>query len=206
MKRLTFLALALAAQTGVAAAQMAPSAGAAPVIGPALFEADHGVVLDAGAAVAANRDDVRLSWLPRGSAWQIDIPAIMTIEGLQTLTVACNATGYLNFNLDFRGGAQSIHGALLGSTEHVFHVDGPFLGHLIIGIPRIARSSDPAVLVVCRISAGGVRGGVDWRAFEYAPAGGPAAQYVFEAGDSRFWTGAPFSQQVVLTALAGGAN
>lgn len=212
MKRLTFLALVLAAQAGAATAQMAPSAGSAPVIGPVSLEIDHGVVLDAGAAVANNRDDLRLSWVPRGSAWQVDIPAIMTIEGLQTVTVACNVTGYLNINLNFAGGSQDIQGALLGSVEHVFRVDGPFLGHLVIGIPRIARSTDPAVLAVCSVRAGGVRGGLDWRAFEYAPQGGSVVrggsvvQYVFEAEDSRFWSGPPFRQQVVLSVMGGAAN
>lgn len=206
MKRLTLLALALAAQTGVASAQMAPSAGAAPVLGPASLEIDHGVVLDTGAPITSTiRDGLSLSWVPRGSAWQVDIPATMTIEGLQTVTVACSAAGFLLGGLGFSGSNVAGEKALIGSVEHVFPVEGPFRGHLIIGVPRIGRSEGNFVRMICRVSARGVRAGIDWRAFEYQSEN-LSVQYVLEAGDSRLWTGAPFTQQVVLTVIAAGEN
>lgn len=166
------------------------------------FDANTGIVLDGGSPVAPDRDNLALSHVPPGSAWTLEIPAVVTVTGAQRVRVSCNVFA-LNVidGMPFTGvGIEP--GALLGATEHTFETGGPFLGRIALGVPRFAQSAARANLVQCGAVISGARGGVAWRAFEIAAPtlGAQAAQYVLEADGSRFISGVTFQRQVVLSA------
>ncbi len=219
MKRVLIAACMVLAMAGAAAAQQ----GITQLHTDALpgqplrfqFEAGSGIVLDAGAPVAADHDNLTLSHVPPGSGWIVELPAVVTVEGAQRVRVTCTVT-----NISATAGSPAPLGAvdfrsggMLGATEHTFETGGPFLGRIVLGVPRAlagpgAVEGINANLVQCVLVAFGARNGVDWRAFEVAEGpyrgrdgiGPSAAQYVLEAGNSRLLSGASFRRQVVLSA------
>lgn len=213
MKRILIAACLAVAMAGGASAQQALTqlhADALP--GQPLrlqFEAGSGIVLDAGAPVAADHDNLLLSHVPPGSGWIVDLPAVVTVEGAQRVRVTCAVTGVSAAVAGGSlGGAFELHSeGMIGASEHTFETGGPFLGRIVLGVPRIVTPSTNANLVQCDFVVFGARNGVDWRAFEIAAqshplisgAGSPA-QYVLEADNSRLVSGVSFRRQVVLSA------
>ena len=171
------------------------------------FEAGSGLVLDGGAPVAVDRDDVFLSHVPPSSGWIVELPAIVTVEGTQRVRVTCTVTQVsVSLGGPFEGGLAGSAG-MVGATEHTFETSGPFFGRIILGVPRVAATSTNAEYVQCNFVVFGTRNGTDWRAFEFAPTSSPlfkageaSAQYVFEADNSRLLSGVSFRRQVVLSA------
>lgn len=210
MKRVLIAACLILAMAGNAAAQQ----GLTQLHTDALpgqplrfqFEAGSGIVLDAGAPVAADHDNLLLSHIPPGSGWIVELPAVVTVEGAQRVRVTCTVTsltvgaGRGLAVVEFRSGG------MIGAAEHTFETGGPFLGRIVLGVPRAVASSTNANLLQCAFVVFGTRNGVDWRAFEFTSThplisgGGSPAQYVLEAGNSRLLSGASFRRQVVLSA------
>ena len=203
MNRLALVALAAAFCAGPAMAQsiaLNPEVlRQAPRVQPDKITMSGGFVLDSGAPVAPDRDNVVLSSVPRGSRWTADIPVTMTVEGLQSLTVTCELVTMIV--VPFSPGASQPP-TLNVAIEHTFTVDGPFLGRVVMGFPLLTPINANAGAAECRLAARGVRNGVDWRALEFTFGGGSTAQFVLEADDTRYWTGHPFNRQVVLSTSA----
>ena len=203
MKRLFLMAFAAALCAGPAMAQsiaLDPEVlrQAAPVQ-PDKITMSGGFVLDSGAPVAPDRDNVVLTNVPRGSRWTADIPVTMTVEGVQSLTVTCELVTTIVIPLSL---AAPQPPTLNVAVEHTFTVDGPFLGRVVMGFPLLTPVNANAGAAECRLVARGVRNGVDWRALEFTFGGGSTVQFVLEANDTRYWTGHPFNRQVVLSTLA----
>ena len=210
MKPILIAACVALAMTGSAAAQQAFNPDAitrlraeARLPGePQRAVFDGGFVLDAGAAIASDHDNLTLTHVPAGSDWMLEIPTVVTMEGTQSVRVSCDVSSFPN--IDFGSRRPVI---LLGATEHTFATGGPFLGQIVLGVSAIAADPEAsgAAMVRCALSASGVRNGIAWRSFEYVTPYDARApvQYVLESDDSRLWTGAPFNSQVVLSALGG---
>ncbi len=169
------------------------------------FDAGSGLVLDGGAPVAPDHDNLMLSHVPPGSGWIVELPAIVTVEGAQRVRVTCTVT-QMNFSLGFFEGGLAGSAGMTGAIEHTFETSGPFYGRIILGVPRVVAASTNAEVVQCAFVVFGTRNGIDWRAFEYSVtsplvrAGGAPAQYVLEADNSRLLSGVAFSRQVALSA------
>ena len=171
------------------------------------FDAGSGLVLDGGAPVAVDRDDLILSHVPPGSGWIVELPAIVTVEGTQRVRVSCIVTQASVALGGLFGGGPAGSAGMIGATEHIFETSGPFFGRIVLGVPRVAATSTNAEFVQCSFVVFGSRNGTDWRAFEFAPtslpwfkAGEAPAQYVLEADNSRLLSGVSFRRQVVLSA------
>lgn len=176
---------------------------------PARAAFDQGFVLDAGAPIDPGQDNLALSHVPARSAWLLEIPVILAMEGARDVRVSCDVSSFQLGYLDFSGRRVASRPTLLGATEHDFTTNGPFLGRIILGVPAIAANPEPSgtALAQCQLSASGVRGGQSWRTYEFFPdggsvrVGGVGVQYVLEADDSRLWTGPSFNRQMVLTVV-----
>ena len=179
---------------GAASAQMPASINAdavrnAPVAGPMRIAASPGFSLNAGAPTAA----LNLNDVSPDSAFVIEGPISMAIEGL--VMVAAHCTIY--------SGDRPI--ANFDRTAPV--LDGAFAGRFRFGLVRTAEGAPTAY--ACWAHAFGTRGGANWWAYEEANASvaGGYVQWV-KMADGGLWTGAPFTEQVVLHfsgALANGA-
>lgn len=169
----------LAEPAQVVAATM--SSEATFTLAPAALRADPGFVVETG--VAMRRED--MSSMPAGAAWAIAAPFRFSIEGVGTLTTTCRVF--------------AANGAVLGESQTQFGVGGPREGVARIGVPRTGASGDAASFE-CLGVLRGLRGGIDWHAWEFQDSGSPTgwAQFVKEDDDTRFWTGAPFTSQVRL--------
>ena len=174
---------------------------------PARVAFDQGFVLDAGAAVDPARDNLTLTHVPARSAWLLEIPVVLTMEGARDVRVSCDVSSF-TLPIPFSSIVPPPP-TLLGATEHAFTANGAFLGRIVLGVPAIAANPEQSGMAFahCELAASGVRNGQVWRTYEYFPLAGAArsaaagVQYVLEADNSRLWTGPSFNRQMVLTVL-----
>jgi hypothetical protein len=134
-----------------------------------------------------------LSFVPPDTGWIIDTGYVFSIDTPNNFAVSCRI---------FSAGSDR---EVLGQTDTVFTLGEARSGNIRIGIKRGAGwNAYPAGSYECRGQVNGAKrtggNGVDWRAWEQPDSSSRTgwAQFVKEDGESRYWTGGPFVDQVRL--------
>lgn len=134
-----------------------------------------------------------LSFIPANTGWIIETGYTFSIDTPANFSVTCRI---------YSAGSDR---EILGQTDTTFRLGEGRNGIIRIGVIRGAASNTyPAGSYECRGQVTGAKrtggNGVDWRAWEEPSTSSTTgwAQYVKEDGESRYWTGSPFSGQVRL--------